>query len=118
MSMMEKKDLSEYKKRYHLIRHHAWAGLGFLSVILAIRILFPNLMHLLQPIIVILIIYVVIALLLTYKYRLGLSLDQEISNHSDEVKKEKINADIEKQRLKLEKKQAKAETKKQKKANK
>ena len=118
MIMKSEKDLREYKKRYHLFRHHAWAGLGFLSVILALRILFQDLLEMLEPLIILLIIYVVIALLFTYKYRLGLSSEQEIIHSSDELEKEKIHADLEKKRLKLEKKKAKAETKAQKKAKK
>jgi len=56
--MKAKKELTDYKRRYNLFRHHAWAGLGFLSVLLAVRILFPELLELLQPILVVLIVYV------------------------------------------------------------
>ena len=37
---MTPKDLVGYKKKYHSFRHHAWAGLGFLSVVLALRLIF------------------------------------------------------------------------------
>ncbi len=116
--MKTKKDLTDYKRRYTLFRHHAWAGLGFLSVLLAVRILFPELLELLQPILVVLIVYVVIALLFTYKYRAGLSAKQETVHHSKELEKEKIHADVEKKCLKLEKKKTKAKIKAEKKLRK
>lgn len=109
--MKAKKELTDYKRRYNLFRHHAWAGLGFLSVLLAVRILFPELLELLQPILVVLIVYVVIALIFTYKYRAGLSAKQETVHHSKELEKEKIHADVEKELLKLEKKKTKAKIK-------
>ena len=116
--MKTKKDLTDYKRRYNLFRHHAWAGLGFLSVLLAVRILFPELLELLQPILVVLIVYVVIALIFTYKYRAGLSAKQETVQHYKELEKEKIHADVEKKRLKLEKKKTKAKIKAEKKLRK
>lgn len=116
--MKAKKKLTDYKRRYNLFRHHAWAGLGFLSVLLAVRILFPELLELLQPILVVLIVYVVIALIFTYKYRAGLSAKQETVHHSKELEKEKIHADVEKKRLTLEKKKTKAKIKSEKKLRK
>ncbi len=115
---MGKKDFTEYKRKYQAFRHHAWAGLGFLSVLLAMRIIFPEISELLQPILVVLIAYVVISLLFTYKYYRGLSATQESIPHSEEVEKEIIHADVEKERLKLEKKKAKAEGKAKKKLQK
>ena len=113
-----KKNSPEYKRKYDLIRHHAWAGLGFLSVLLAIRILFPEISELLQPIVVVIIIYVVVSLLLTYKYYRGISASQQSIQSSDEVEKEKIHADVEKERIKLEKKKTKAQEKTTKKSKK
>ena len=115
---MRKKDSSEYKKKYDLVRHHAWAGLGFLSVFLTIRILFPEISELLQPILVVIITYVVVSLLLTYKYYRGISASQQRIKSSDEVEKEKIHADVEKERIKLEKKKAKTHVKATKKSKK
>jgi len=114
---MEKKDLSEYKRKYQAFRHHAWAGLGFLSVVLAIRLIFFDQSGFLTPIVVILAIYIVFALLFTYKYRSGLSAEEKFVQvePSVELEKEKIGAEVEKERLKLEKKKAKAEAKKAKK---
>ena len=113
---MSRKDLSTYKRKYQAFRHHAWAGLGFLSVLLAIRVIFPEPSKILTPIIFVLIIYVIVALIFTYKYRTGLSAKEEIVQPSIELEKEKIRADVEKKRLKLEKKKAKAEAKAKKKS--
>jgi hypothetical protein len=118
MNLKTRKDLTDYKRRYNLFRHHAWAGLGFLSVLLAVRILFPELLELLQPILVFLIVYVLIALIFTYKYRAGLFSKQEMVHHSNEFEKEKIHVDIEKERLKLEKKKTKSKIKAEKKLRK
>ena len=114
------KDLVEYKKKYHAFRHHAWAGLGFLSVALAIRLIFLEQTVILTPIIVILAIYIVIALLFTYIYRSGLSAEDKIIQvePSVELEKEKLQVEVEKERLKLEKKKTKIEAKTGKKAKK
>ena len=114
---MEKKDLSTYKRKYQAFRHHAWAGLGFLSVALAVRIIFPDSAYILTPIIFVLLIYISVALILTYKYRTGLSSEEKIVQVSPsvEIEKERLKSEVEKQRLKTEKKKAKAEAKKAKK---
>lgn len=115
---MIKKDLSTYKKKYQAFRHHAWAGLGFLSVLLAVRIIFPEPSKILTPVIFVLIIYIVAALLFTYKYRAGLSVGEKVVQVQSpiEVEKELIRANVEKERLKLEKKKAKAGIKAKKKS--
>lgn len=115
---MNERDLAEYKRKYHVFRHHAWAGLGFLSVVLAFRLIFLESAQILTPVIVILAIYIIIALIFTYRYRIGLTAKEKVvkvESLSDEVQKERIRADVEKERLKLEKKKAKAEAKKGKK---
>ena len=110
-------DLSEYKRKYHTFRHHAWAGLGFLSVVLAVRLLFLEQTQILTPVVVILLIYILVALLFTYIYRSGLSAPDKIVKvePSVEIERERIDAEIEKERLKLEKKKVKAEAKAKKK---
>jgi hypothetical protein len=126
---MPKKDLADYKRKYDMYRHHAWAGGILLSVILAIRAFLeisdftyiPDIIIL--PIGVILILYVLMSISFTYRYRSGLALKVEqkviqVKTTSDDIKKEKIHAEIEKERSKLEKKKAKGEIKKQKKKNK
>jgi uncharacterized membrane protein (DUF106 family) len=121
---MNDKDVTEYKKKYNIFRHHAWAGLGFLSVVLAFRLIFFKSAQILTPVVVILAIYIIIALIFTYKYRTGLTIkeevvrDKKVKSPSDEVEKERIRADVEKELLKLEKKKVKAEAKKAKKTKK
>jgi len=122
---MSEKDLSEYKRKYHISRHHAWAGLGFLTITGILKTVlhdrFPDIIFL--PILTILIIYILIAIIFTYRYHSGLSAPSEsekiiqIQQPSD-VEKEKINAEVEKERLKIEKKKAKAQIKAEKKAKK
>ena len=114
---MSRKDLSEYKKSYHAFRHHAWAGTVLLAVILAIRLLLLETADILTPVIVILALYILIALIFTYRYRAGLTAKDEVVKvqSSFEIKKEGIKAETEKERFKLEKKKAKAEVKKAKK---
>ena len=71
---MAKKDLSECKRRYDIARHHAWAGSVLLSLLLAFRYVVPWLpRYILIPVGALLIIYVMIALVYTYRYRAGLS---------------------------------------------
>jgi hypothetical protein len=117
---MTEKNLTDYKRKYQRFRHHAWAGLGFLSVVIAIRIIFSEQALFLTPIIVILAIYIVVALIFTYRYQAGLSAEDTIVKvePSAEVEKERLNAEVEKERLKVEKKKVKAEAKAQKKAGK
>jgi uncharacterized membrane protein len=114
---MTKKNLTEYKRKYNAFRHHAWAGLGFLAVFSVMTALLPKHTQILTPFIFILIIYIVVALILTYRYRSGLAVEDTIikAEPSVEIEKERLNAEVEKERLKLEKKKAKAEAKKAKK---
>ena len=115
---MRRKDLSEYKRKYQAFRHHAWAGLGFLSVVLAIRLIFLEQTQILTPLIFILVIYIVISLVFTYIYREGASVADQVINvePSIEFEKEKMQAEVEKERLKIEKKKAKTEMKAKKKS--
>ncbi|RLI65317.1 MAG: hypothetical protein DRO67_02825 [Candidatus Asgardarchaeum californiense] len=123
---MIKENLSEYKKKYALWRHHAWAGSILLSVLLALRIIIgEEYIHneIVFVVGIILVFYVLISLFFTYKYREGLRAEKEenvihVKSSSDEVEKARINAEVEKERLKLEKKKVKAEAKRAKKQNK
>ena len=110
---MEKKNLLSYKRKYHSFRHHAWAGLGFISICVVIIGIYPDSSKILTPIIFILIIYVVIALLFTYRYRRGLTAEENIikTTPAPELEKERLKAEVEKEKLKLEKKKVKAEAK-------
>lgn len=117
---MNERNLSEYKRKYQRFRHHAWAGLGFLSVVIAVRLIFFEQAELLTPIIVILAIYIIIALIFTYRYQAGLSAEDTVIKvePSVEIEKERVKAEVEKERVKVEKKKLKAETKAKKKAGK
>jgi len=115
---MTHKNLSEYKRKYDVARHHAWAGSVLLAVLLAIRIFLETTDIDISDWIFftlgfILVVYTLIAVFFTYKYRSGLSAEQknvvEVQIKSDEIEKE---------RLKVEKKKAKVEAKKAKKSSK
>jgi len=111
---MTQKNLSEYKRKYDVAKHHAWAGSVLLAVLVAIRGFFEisNIKMNDRIIIVIgmiLVFYILIGILLTYKYRSGLLVEQKIVEVN--IKKN----DIERQKLKIEKKKAKADAKKTKK---
>ena len=108
-----KKDLAEYRRKYNAFRHHAWAGLGFLSVVTAMRLLLFDSADYLNPVIFLLIIYIVVALLFTYKYREGLASEEKTVTKV--IKQSSQDIELEKQKLKLEKKKAKTEAKKAKK---
>lgn len=112
------KNLSEYKRKYDVARHHAWAGSVLLAILVAIRgFLELSKIDIGDWIIVtlglILVFYVLISVVFTYRYRAGLS---SVQDNVVEVKAESDN--LEKEMLKLEKKKAKTEAKKAKKVNK
>lgn len=129
---MVRNDLSEYKRKYDISRHHAWAGTVLISILLAIRIFLEisnilTITNTINTIIIIigliLVVYTLSSLFLTYKYRGGISLSQEkkiIHLHSsiDKIGNDKIKSRKEKEQLKIEKKKAKTELKKAKKLKK
>ena len=96
-----------------------------LTILLAIRVFFELLEITIVPNIVffvlggILIIYIVISLGFTYKYRKELlekqQQSEQVIHHVVEHKTEKVDPKLEKEQLKLEKKKAKAAVKDQKK---
>jgi uncharacterized ion transporter superfamily protein YfcC len=110
--------MTKNKQKYENARHHAWAGSVLLAVLLAIRLIIETTSvnvddRIILGIAVILIIYTLIAVIFTYRYRTGItdSSEQKVVHiHKTE--------DAEKERLKVEKKKAKAEAKKAKKQNK
>ena len=117
---MENKNLHEYKKKYSIAKHHAWAGSLFLAILLAIRAFFEisNINfddRIILFIGAIIVIYMIIALFFTFKYRVGLTADGnhvELEILSDNKDKEKVNYKIEKEKMKIEKKRAKSDIKK------
>jgi len=117
--MME--DLSDKRKKYALSKHHAWAGSILLAILLAIRIFFETskINEYNQIILIIgffIIIYMIIALIFTYKYRSGLSSDEKSINLSINQEKVKINKKFNNNYSKIEKKKAKEKLKELKKS--
>ena len=99
------------KKKYPLAKHHAWGGLAMLSLVSALRLLFPGIPDWLAfSLIGILIVYILVWLGLTYRYRKE-SPEESSSLDSAGKEEEKIRKKEAKNRLKLEKKRAKAEIK-------
>lgn len=88
-----------------------------LSVFLAIRLIFPSYEIFLNPVIFVVVIYIVVSLILTYRCRDELKSDLRAGDlsKSDDIKLKKLDYDLERDKLKLEKKKAKAEAKKSKK---
>ena len=107
---MAKKDLSEYKRRYDIARHHAWAGSVLLSLLLAFRYFASWLpRYIVIPAGALLIIYIMIALVYTYRYRAGLSAQREPkAPPGGEWEKAKARSRAEKVRIKAEKKKVKS----------
>jgi len=109
-------DYMSNKERYDIFRHHAWAGTVLLSVLLAVRYMIPQFPHYLFTILcTLLIVYIVLALFYTFKYRRGLSERAMTGREPDDTNEEKQQAKIDKELLKIDKKKAKAETKQRKK---
>ncbi|HDS59218.1 MAG TPA: hypothetical protein ENN54_02855 [Thermoplasmatales archaeon] len=121
---MDSKTLCEYKKRYRRYHHHAWAGGIMLSLLLALRIFLEisgvsiddRVMLLLG---VALILYISLALALTYRYRSGLDAAEEQPPVSEDVERARLEAEVERERIRAEakarKKAAKAAAKARKK---
>lgn len=99
---------SEGRKKYEWYRHHAWAGLGILSVFLAINYFISLPYFISLSVVFVLSIYIMVSLIFTYKYSVSLSSEEV------EIKEDK---NIEKELLKIEKKRIKAELKAKKKKN-
>ena len=114
------------KAKYAMAKHHAWAGSILLAILLAIRVFFETTENQINDALflgigIVIILYILIALLFTYRYRSGLSITEEKADKiipSGSTTKEKIQSDLEKERLKLEKKRIKAEAKASKKQQK
>ena len=115
---MAKADLSEYKRKYEIYRHHAWAGTAFLSILLALRYFIASIpRYIFIPLGTLLIVYILIAVLYTYKYRAGLLKTHDPDRAAGPS--EMANAQTpELESLKIEKKRAKSEVKARKKEQK
>jgi hypothetical protein len=115
---MAKADLSEYKRKYEIFRHHAWAGTAFLSILLALRYFITSIpRYIFIPLGTLLIVYILITVLFTYKYRAGLSRTRDPDWAAEPSETAKAQTP-EPERLKIEKKRAKSEAKALKKVSK
>ena len=115
---MAKADLSDYARKYEIFRHHAWAGTAFLSILLALRYFVAAIpRYIFIPLGTLLIVYILITVLYTYKYRAGLSKRQESDQPSQPTGKPGAQT-VAPERLKIEKKRVKSEAKARKKEQK
>ena len=115
---MAKADLSEYARKYEIFRHHAWAGTAFLSILLALRYFIGAIpRYIFIPLGTLLIVYILIAVLYTYKYRAGLLKRQESVQPSQPTTRTGAQT-VAPESLKIEKKRAKSEAKARKKEQK
>jgi len=115
--MNQKKELLEYKRKYDVARHHAWAGSVILAITLAIRFFLEISNIKINDLLVVIIggvivFYTLVAVVFTYKYRSGLLSEQKI------IEVHTSSNNLEKERLKFEKKKIKIEAKKAKKSKK
>ena len=100
---MMKTTILDEKQRYAWYRHHAWAGAILLSVVLAIQY-FIELDHLLLvPIVGVLILYIVISLMFTYRYSRSLTIEEKtsIESPSEDLQKAQLHAETEKEQLSM-----------------
>ncbi len=104
---------SPLKSRYNQFKHHAWAGLGALSLFFAATRFFSVPDTLAAVITTILTIYAGTALVLTYRYRKEFYLKEVDTLEGKE--KEKLEKKKAKNEEKIQKKKLKAELKAQKK---
>ena len=115
---MAKADLSEYTRKYEIFRHHAWAGTAFLSILLALRYFITAIpRYIFIPLGTLLIVYILIAVLYTYRYRAGLSKRQESDQPSQPTGRDGVQT-VAPESMKIEKKRAKSEAKARKKEQK
>jgi hypothetical protein len=115
---MAKADLSEYKRKYEIFRHHAWAGTAFLSILLALRYFIASIpRYIFIPVGILLIVYILIALVYTYRYGAGLSGTRDRGRSAELSEMENAQTPGP-EGLKIEKKRAKTEAKVRKKEQK
>ena len=115
---MAKADISEYPRKYEIFRHHAWAGTAFLSILLALRYFITEIpRYIFIPLGTLLIVYILIAVLYTYRYRAGISKRREYHQSSQPTERPGVQT-VAPEILKIEKKRAKSEAKARKKEQK
>jgi preprotein translocase subunit SecF len=113
-----------YKRKYAMAKHHAWAGSILLAILGAIRWFTDDTEWYQKDIIFIIagifiIIYILIALVFTYRFRSGLAEEtpniQQVSNQQTAQSNNSKPTLSPKEQEKIEKKKAKAESKRLKK---
>ena len=93
----------EHKQKYEKYRHHAWAGLGLLTVFAAINYLLKLPFEIAITIVGVLSIYIVVALIFTYRYSKGLSADTQAPStladkETEKAEKKRIKAELKKKK--------------------
>lgn len=116
---------ADYKRKYAMAKHHAWAGSVLLAILGAIRWFVDDNTYPQKDLIfitlgILLILYILIALLFTYRFRSGLAeeetnIQQQISTDRSTSQTESSTVLSPKELAKIEKKKAKAESKRLKK---
>lgn len=92
---MNSKDLTKLRKEYQRFRNHALAGLGFLLVVIVFRLIFFETAAFFMPIVLILTIYILIALIFTFKYYSGLSTKDTSIKVEPTFEKEELKTEVE-----------------------
>ena len=126
---MNKKPKTDYKHRYAIAKHHAWAGSVLLAILGALRWFITDTEYPKQDLYfiiagILIIIYILISLFFTYRYRSGLSQKESIiqgqrtDNDGSRSTVDSSQIFIQKEQAKIEKKLAKTESKRLKKMNK
>ena len=106
----EKESSQLFRRKYDIFKHHAWAGTVLLSILLTFRYVvksFPA--SIFTLLFLIIAVYILIALFLTYRFRKGLYGKRESAGIVQF--ENRIRSKIEKNRIKIAKKEAKAEAK-------
>ena len=116
---MNNKEYNFKYRTYAIAKHHAWAGSVLLAVLLSLRVFsdiseykINNLVFIIPGLLIV--IYILIALILTYKYRKELLATNTPKSSSEKVKTNDIETRL-KTQMKIEKKKAKTELKRNKK---
>ena len=126
---MNKKPKTDYKHRYAIAKHHAWAGSVLLAILGALRWFISDTEYPQQDLYfiiagILIIIYILIALFFTYRYRSGLSQQGSIiqghilSKDESQSTLDSSQISFQKEQAKIQKKLAKTESKRLKKMNK
>jgi len=112
---------ADYKKKYDMARHHAWAGSVLLAILGATRWFVQDVTYQYKDLLfiiagIVIIMYILIALFFTYRFRSGLITVQQnndqqvIINQSNSLPNEYAELSP-KEQEKIEKKRAKNESK-------